>query len=510
MNTKNIFLAALVAIFGLAFTACSDDDTPQAKAVLCEVFQMNFVPEAQSQELRIAADGEWHLVAATDWVTVTPDHGNGAGTVTVSVTANYENGIMQRPRRGEFTVKGGTKLSEFTVVVLQSGDKYLGVPDYVIDELAITPDDTPVVMPDLTVLAITSNNVIVTDGTNRMFIEGVPEGVKVGDKGMFKGYKHTDGVGNCYIDGDEYYFAETAPAAVETPEDVTANFKDFDATGLKYVKVSGHIDNGRLFIEENPESLTFIDSPEGTDFTELQNHTVDVVGYTAGRQGNSVRCYATSIEVTGMYQVVYWREDFEWLEPWSSLTPAGQTIEHNNNDETAQQLGTNKVDGVSTYDALLARGYKFVVCCHESKSARTPQQQAYIQRNYLKFGLTAYYTGIVLPPIENIPEGAHVMLSMDLSSMRQSSGNWDKTDLVLIVKNGEDAVQFEVPNFYSHMVKDAPFEWTNRKMDLGTIKINKDTEITIRNADHQWPSADAGAYRWFVDNIRFYEAEVEE
>ncbi len=35
-------------------------------------------------------------------------------------------------------------------------------------------------------------------------------------------------------------------------------------------------------------------------------------------------------------QTVIFEEDFEWLEPWLSQKPAGQTVETDNPDATAQ------------------------------------------------------------------------------------------------------------------------------------------------------------------------------
>ena len=129
-----------MALVGIAFSACKDDDVPVAKAVLCSAFQLNYeATNPQSQEVKVVSDGVWHLDHCSDWVTISPETGNGTTMVTVTVAPNFENGIMQRPRRGEFVIKGGMKMSEAQVVILQAGDDFLGVATYTIPELASLP-----------------------------------------------------------------------------------------------------------------------------------------------------------------------------------------------------------------------------------------------------------------------------------------------------------------------------------------------------------------------------------
>lgn len=200
---------------------------------------------------------------------------------------------------------------------------------------------------------------------------------------------------------------------------------------------------------------------------------------------------------------VYFSEDFEWLEPWSSQKPAGQTIEENNSDATAQQLGTNKVDEVSTFEALQAKGYDFVATHTPSKDERKPQAQIYLQRNYLKFGLTGYQSGIVLPSITNVPADAKLALSFDTSSQRQGSGVWDETRLVVIVANGDDVKSYELDVPLPE--EGGAYRWYNVNVELTGATVAADTKITIRNADSQWPSAKA--LRWYIDNIKLYNAE---
>ncbi len=200
---------------------------------------------------------------------------------------------------------------------------------------------------------------------------------------------------------------------------------------------------------------------------------------------------------------VIFEDDFEWLEPWSSQDPVGQTVETDNSEVTVRQLATNKVDGVSTYEALIAKGYEILATCHSSKTPRQPDKQTYLQRNYLKFGLTGYYSGITLPEMTGVPEGALTTISFDWCSHRQGSGVWDDTQLVVVVKNGEDEQQFLVP---AHQyVKGEQYSWLPVFVELGT-SVKTGSKVMIRPIDEQWPSDTGGTLRWYIDNIKVAEA----
>ncbi len=250
-------------------------------------------------------------------------------------------------------------------------------------------------------------------------------------------------------------------------------------------------------------SVSALDIPAEMGLAELNGHNITLSGYYAGLAEPVQRMMVTSIVDKGAVETVYWAEDFEWLEPWTSQTPAGDTIGDNNSDATAQQLGTNKVDDVSTYNALLAKGYEIIATHHPDKAERKPEAQTYLQRNYLKFGLTGYQSGIVLPKIEGVPSDTHLLLSFDTSTQRQGSGVFDDTILVVIVETGTDRNDFELT--VPHPETNGAYKWYKVEVDLKDVKVTPDTKITIRNADSQWPSSKA--LRWYLDNIKITKGE---
>lgn len=488
-----------MALVGLAFSACDDNETPVAKAVLCSAFQLNYeAADPQSQEVKVVSDGVWHLDHCSDWVSISPETGNGTTMVTVTVTPNFENGIMQLPRRGEFVIKGGMKMSEAQVVILQAGDDYLGVASYSISDLAVAPDETPVQMPDLTVVAELNNSLVATDGSAFLYVDKKLEGAVKGARGTFKGYKYSDVTGVPYLQGDIFELKDNTEVTLPEPE-VIKSFKDYEADAIKYVQIEGgHIDAGRLYIEDEAEAGVFVDTTEDIDLNAIQNKVVIVKGFYLGTQGTNVRLIATEVEVLGNYQTVYFREDWEWLDEWAVGAKVGDTVGEDNLDATATALTSIKttVDGaeISCFDYIESKGYKFVYDKNDKK-------RTYLQRNYLKFGKTGNHSGIILPSITTIPDGEHVIMTFDWCPMRQGSGKIDPVTLFVEVKNGEDAVKFDVPTH--GWANDHVLEWIKATVDLGGVKIDKDTQITISQNEFDASTAN----RWFLDNIKIVAAE---
>ena len=508
MKKLNIFLLALAGLVGFTFTACNDDDVTVAKAVMASVPSVTFEGlSAQPQTIQVVADADWYS-ETPDNITVSPTTGHAGTTdVTITITDNLRDGTLDNPHEYEIVFRGDIKKSIATVRVFQNGDKYRGAPEYEIWELATAPDETVLVLPSMNVLKAYNGTAVVSDGTDLLFVNGRPEGLADGAAGTVKGVKKSDSNGNAYVESDEFAATGTSEQTPGEPVDITDSFGSFNASKITYFSLSGYVIDGVVMVDGQSGKMQVVDMVDGIDLDEANNHTIDLEGYYIGKEDGALRALVNKLTVTGKYQTVLWREDFEWLEPWSSQKPAGQTIETNNPSATAQQLGTNKVkiDGtdVSTYQALMNKGYEFLAVHDAGKGERPANEQIYLQRNYLKMGLTGYQSGLVLPSITTIPEGSKVMIAFDWCSQRQGSGVWDATDLVVVVKNGDAETVFDVPEH--RWIKDERYYWTTAKVDLSGVTVDKNTKITIRNADDQWPHA--STRRWFIDNIKIIEVK---
>lgn len=508
MKKINIILAVLLALVGITFTSCEDDVQTQAKAVLCSVFQLNFASNpADGQEIKVVSDAEWHIAECPEWVSVTPDHGSGTTFVTVTVTPNYEGTTELNPRRGQLVFKGATKLSEAAVVIMQAGDAFYNVVPISISEIEAKDNDQYVISHGLTVVAPTSTGYIATDGTDFLYVK-TNQSVEAGDVVSVLGQKQTDSNGFTYITAMEVNPSTDAVASTPAATDITANLDSFKGNKYQMVTVSGIMSGNNIAVTDMKYVVVAADAAKDIKVSDFDGHIVNVTGLYAGTAAPAVNVIITGIEDLGVFETVYFKDDFEWLAPWAAVgngSPCGSTVETDDPDANAPQLGTPKIDvdgvEVSAYQALLAKGYEILAVCHPSRSARQPQAQTYLQTNYLKFGLTGYYSGIVFPKFE-VPEGAKPVLSFKWSPMMTGSHNIDKTTLVVIVDNNGDKNEYPIAN--PGWEKGTHLEWIPIEIDLtGVLKSN--SVITIRNSDDQWPSDGNGAMRWFLDDVKVRE-----
>ena len=202
---------------------------------------------------------------------------------------------------------------------------------------------------------------------------------------------------------------------------------------------------------------------------------------------------ATDVEDNGLNEIVYFMENFEWLEPYSAAGSAGRSVETDDLSANAPALTSVTVDGVTAFDAVEKLGYKFIYDKNDNK-------RIYLQQNYLKFGKTGNHAGIILPPIDGVPEAKdNVTLSFDWCGMRQRSGKIDPVNLIVIFENGSDKVQIDIPEL--GWEDGHKLEWVRAEVSLKGITVNKDTKITITQT--QWEVGTAN--RWFLDNIKISE-----
>jgi len=504
---KYICAASLLAAALWTLGSCSDDDDNRlSEAVLASASSLTFKAQnAAEQIITVYADADW-VTEVPDWVTVSPAQGTGVTDVTVSVSANMRDGAEDNPRKAPLVFKGRTLASRAEVLIVQEGDKYRGVKDCKVAEAAAMADETVISVPSAVVVAVTSKGFVVSDEQPSLsvFVSSDTK-VAVGDKISFKGTKSSDTQKlPTVIDCEGMRIVSSGTVNYPTPKDISATIDKYASDAREYITVTGFYNGTTVVVSDEAKySVSIMDAPASLGLAALNGHNITVTGYYAGLAEPVQYIMASAVEDKGIVETVYWAEDFEWLEPWTSQTPAGDTIGTNDSDATAQQLGTNKVDDVSTYNALLAKGYEFIATHDASKKERKPETQTYLQRNYLKFGLTGYQSGIVLPKIEGVPSDTHLLLSFDTSTQRQGSGVFDDTMLVVIVETGSDRNDFELT--VPHPETNGAYKWYKVEVDLKGVNVTPDTKITIRNADSQWPSSKA--LRWYLDNIKIIKAE---
>lgn len=505
---KYICAASILTASVCTLGSCNDDDDNRlSDAVLASTGSLTFKAQhAAEQIITVYADADW-VTEIPDWVTVTPTEGTGVMDVTVSVSDNMREGAEDNPRKAKLVFKGRTLASRAEVLITQEGDKYRDVKEYKVSELPALADESVISVPTALVVAVTTKGFVISDEqmTENVFVSNDTQ-VAVGDKVALMGTKSSDTQKlPTVVECDEMRVVSSGSTVTyPAPTDLTEQIDTYTSSKRSYITVTGFFNGSTVSVADDAKySVSALDIPAEMGLAELNGHNITLSGYYAGLAEPVQRMMVTSIVDKGAVETVYWAEDFEWLEPWTSQTPAGDTIGDNNSDATAQQLGTNKVDDVSTYNALLAKGYEIIATHHPDKAERKPEAQTYLQRNYLKFGLTGYQSGIVLPKIEGVPSDTHLLLSFDTSTQRQGSGVFDDTILVVIVETGTDRNDFELT--VPHPETNGAYKWYKVEVDLKDVKVTPDTKITIRNADSQWPSSKA--LRWYLDNIKITKGE---
>jgi len=330
-----------------------------------------------------------------------------------------------------------------------------------------------------------TDNIFVSDATT----------VAVGDKISLLGTKSSDSQKLAtVIDCDEVTVLSGGAVNYPEPEDISAKIDDYTSSKRGYVTVKGVFNGSTLTVSEDAKySVSVVDAPSSLGLSSLTGHIVTVTGYYAGLAEPVQRIMATDVEDNGLNEIVYFLENFEWLEPWSVASGVGQTVETDNLDAKATALTSITVDGVTAFDAVEKLGYKFIYDKNDNK-------RIYLQQNYLKFGKTGNHAGIILPPIDGVPEAKdNVTLSFDWCGMRQGSGKIDPVNLIVIFENGSDKVQIDIPEL--GWEDGHKLEWVRAEVSLKGITVNKDTKITITQT--QWEVGTAN--RWFLDNIKISE-----
>ncbi len=505
MNKKiNIILAALLVFVGFGMTSCSDDEPTVAKAVLASVSVLNFDGQnAAPQEIRVVSDATWQ-VDAPDWIQVSQTTGAGDLMVTITALDNVRDGALDNPRRGEIIFHGDTKASQAVITVRQDGDKYRDLAPSSISDLNTVENETVVLINNLAVVAVTDKGFVATDGTNNVYVTS-NETVTAGSAVNISGTKFTDAQKFPYVECERVEAGTTAPA-VPAAIDITEQLDTYTSATRTLVSVQGVLDGSAISVNGKTNSVLIDDAAKTFDSVALQGHIVKVTGLYGGTAAPAVHLVVTSVEDLGVFDVIYWAEDFEWLAEWAAIgngEPCGDTVATSNSDANAPQLGTPKIDGISAYQALLDKGYSFLAVHHESKSDRVPEKQIYLQSNYLKFGLTGYQSGIVFPAIDNVPAGETVELQFDWSPMVQGSGKIDNVNLLIIVENNGSEQQFTVPTHT--LVQGDALGWINATIRLDGVEITGDTKISMRNYDAEWPASTAN--RWFLDNVKLKKAK---
>lgn len=398
--------------------SCSDDESTLSKAVLTSAKALNFEANGASEKIiTVYADADW-VTEAPEWVTVTPASGTGTMDVTISVTDNMRDGAIDNPREEALVFKGATLASRAEVIVSQDGDKYRDCKEYKLSEIASLDDKTVVTINDIIVSAVTSDGFVASDAqSNANILFKSNQTVRIGDKVLVKGSKTSDTHKLALVECDEVTVSSTGNVvAYPTVTDITANVDSYNSASRDYISVSGVLDGNNIIVEGAENVVSVIDASASLDLASLNGHKVTVTGFFAGVAAPALRILVATVQDNGVYEVIYFSDDFEWLQPWSDNSGAGQTVENDGSGTAPQIYAAANEAGELASDALEARGYTL---------EEIPGHAIYLQKNYLKFGKTDYQAGITLPALTDVPDNTKLTLSFDWAPMVGGTRKFD-------------------------------------------------------------------------------------
>lgn len=499
MRRINDIIALLLIVFASVFQGCDKEEDTLAKAVLVSAGTLEFKATGAAEKIiTVYADADW-VSEAPDWITIHPSTGSGMMDVTVSVTDNIREGALDNIRKGTVVFKGGTLASRAELIVSQDGDKYRELKDYTLSELSALADETIVSVPNVTVMAITTTGFVVTDEQNKvnvLMIGHSAEPVALGDKITIKGSKLTTSESLVSVAFD-LLTIQSMSSEVTYPEpmDITDKVDTYTSTSRDFISVRGLLNGTNVEIEGADYAVAIVEAPEELGLASLNGHMVTVSGYFAGVAAPVVKLMAATVKDQGVAEVIYFSDDFEWLQPWSEKSGAGQTVENDGTGSAPQIYTAKNEQGQSAAEALLEHGYGL---------EQIPGNAIYLQENYLKFGKTDFQAGLTLPAIANIPVGTKLVLSFDWAPMVGGSRKFDPVKLIVSIVNGDQIIELS-PIEHRFVDQVDKLEWLHADVSIEGVSITKDTRISIKSdawGENKTSSGSSVYRRWFIDNIK--------
>lgn len=121
-------LLALAAVLSLV---CSCSKPVEQEATLSvEVTSLSFDPAGGSKTISINATGAWHATASEDWITISPDAGEGfPSPQTITVTVAENKVASTRTGRARFTLNKGYITQD--VAIAQTAETAISISDFV-------------------------------------------------------------------------------------------------------------------------------------------------------------------------------------------------------------------------------------------------------------------------------------------------------------------------------------------------------------------------------------------
>ena len=515
---NNIFGFCAAAMTVCAVFGCKQEELYEPDA-LKSAQSITFEAEAaEAQSLTIASNGDWAIDVEQDWITVTPMSGSGSADVTVSVTDNVKDGVLQAPRNGTITIYSERGSSASTSVI-QEGDNYFGVVEYTVTQVVKElKDEDKAKVNGARVTGLSSEGFIVTDGTTFLYVK-CTESVKVGDTINMNGARSTENGLPVFL-GDEVTVLSNEEYEYPAPVDITASLDSYESGEVEYISVEGTLVGTTLKnIPDSPKTgVTVVTPHESIDLSGFNVHKVVLTGYYVGISSNgNINIVVTSVKDNGEDWTIGtdfpFNDDFSWLAPYieqanAVLAESDQISDCVGNVITsadgAANIYTTLVDkNILVLDELRNRGYT---------DLNPDMKTIYLQDAYLKFGANNKQSGLVLP-LMRMDGAQDIQVSFRWCCHMGGSNKVDAVKLVVEIEGPGTVVtdagtaDAKVSDEIVSTQQSGQMFW----MDAA-VKINgatNATSITIRpnpigSSDNQV----SGYYRYYLDDISVIPASA--
>lgn len=292
MKMTNILRSVAAVFCGVLLWGCQQkEQLGEARAVAAsETYVVFDAKSAPEKVLSVYADGAWAVDVDSEWITVSPMRGAGAGEITVSVTDNVTGTVTDRPREGIITLQGGSVERNAKIIVHQNGDTYYGVQEYTLAQLRELEVDDVAKVAQAQVVALSQKGFIASDASGCLYVQGT--GVKLGDVLAFNG-KRIEVNGAPAFELDECEVKSHSEVVRPEAKDITSILPTYDTAVAEYVSLSASLVGTNIWISADVQ-IPVLDPLESLELSKLDLHKVVLKGYGVG-----LSMLVTSVEDQG-------------------------------------------------------------------------------------------------------------------------------------------------------------------------------------------------------------------
>lgn len=478
MKISKYSIAAAFGAVMMALAGCAEEEIKESRAILPGDDEVVLPAAACEKNFTVYADGTWMVDVTEEWLSVTPN--TGEGTMDVLIVAEENTG--SEAREAKLVIKGASTLKDVEVTIKQKMDRFRTMSPITVTEAVALKEGDLAKIGGAQVMATTKKGFVISDGSSNIFVSGTAS-VKLGDIITVTGdvAKVNDLIG---IVLDEATVTGNEEVAYPEARDVTAE-ETYSPGKVELVKAAASCASGKLTI--NGKQSAIIYNP-AQDISGINKHDVEVTGYYIGVSSKLAAIALVSYVDNGSTPVVGkelpYKDNFDWVAPFVQWDKDnGRTTGDSMGDKKTVNYGNayaipgfeDMFSGTMGYESMFYSSNTVYVC----------------GGNYLKFSKTNNCNGVRLPAF-----------AIDGSDDLRLTFDWGK--------NTEDDVELEVEIEGDGSINGAAksgvltvadaFTWKNEVIVINGATAA--TRICIRPTTYTGAVASDGKlYRWFLDNL---------